>query len=95
MKWGLGAGAGFASNLASFNAFAADTSDYKALVCVFLGGGHDTHSAVIPYDTTSLARFADIRAPLGGGGARLDRDNLLGMSGSVADGRQFAMPTNF
>jgi len=80
LKWGLGAGAGFASNLASFNAFSADTSDYKALVCVFLDGGHDAHSAIIPYDTGSLAQFVDIRSPLGDEGGRLDRDNLLALS---------------
>ena len=37
---GLGVAAGFASNLATLNAFAAETSGYKALVCVFLRGGN-------------------------------------------------------
>ena len=91
---GLGVGAGFASNLASFNAFAADTDDYKALVCVFLFGAMDSHDMVLPYDQSSYNQFEGIREPLL---AQYDawvsrrRGNLLRLNGNVG-GRQFALP---
>ena len=46
---GLGL-AGLGSSVLSFGqpAFAADTSDYKALVCVFLFGGMDSHDVILP-----------------------------------------------
>lgn len=94
----LGAASGFASNLASFNAFAADTSDYKALVCVFLRGGMDTHDMIIPFDVSSSGKFEAIRAPILDNYAQSRRrDNLLGLgnnnvSGAISDGREFAMP---
>lgn len=60
----LGCATPFALNLASFNAFAADVTDYKALVCVFLYGGQDGHDVVIPYDQTSYSAWANLRSPL-------------------------------
>ena len=102
---GLGAAAGFASNLASLNAYAADTSGYKALVCVFLRGGMDSHDLIIPYDLDSSDLYETIRAPLIDGyaaeGFASRRNayllNLTGSganasSGSIADGREFALP---
>ena len=61
---GLGVATGFASNLASFNAYGADTTGYKALVCVFLRGGQDGHDVVIPYDIGSSNSYEQIRANL-------------------------------
>ena len=102
---GLGVAAGFASNLASFNAYAANTSDYKALVCVFLKGGMDSHDMIIPVDASQNALYGNIRAPLldnytrAGWASRRPGDHKLGnlaggnaVSGSVADGRSFAFP---
>ena len=102
---GLGVAAGFASNLASFNAYAANTSDYKALVCVFLKGGMDSHDMIIPVDASQNALYGNIRAPLldnytgAGWASRRLGDHKLGnlaggnaVSGSVADGRSFAFP---
>ena len=102
---GLGVAAGFASNLASFNAYAANTSDYKALVCVFLKGGMDSHDMIIPIDVSQSALYEGIREPIlgnytsnGWSSRRLSDGKLatLGgggaVSGSVADGRSFALP---
>ena len=102
---GLGVAAGFASNLASLNAFAADTTGYKALVCVFLRGGMDSHDMIIPFDLASSDLYEDIRAPIIDGyeaaGWQSRRNyNLLSLSGTqagassgtVADGREFALP---
>ena len=102
---GLGVAAGFASNLASLNAFAADTTGYKALVCVFLRGGMDSHDMIIPFDLASSALYEDIRAAIIDGyeaaGWQSRRNyNLLDLSGTgadassgaLADGREFALP---
>lgn len=95
---GLGVGAGFASNLASLNAFAADSTDYKALVCVFLVGGMDGHDTVIPYDSESYNQFQSLREPLLANydqqGISRRRDHLLPLRASLA-GRDFAMPPQF
>ncbi|CAK9039485.1 DUF1501 domain-containing protein [Durusdinium trenchii] len=97
----LGGAAGFAFDLARFNAFAADTSGYKALVCVFLFGGMDGHDTIIPFDTGSYNQYANIRSALFDryadmeGGSTRARDRLLPMNLTNAgdfSGRQFAMP---
>lgn len=92
---------GIAGSLAGFQqAAAAETSGYKALVCVFLLGGLDSHDTVLPYDQASYDRYADIRAPLlqqyqnMAGGSTRARDRLLALNPSnSADfgARQFAL----
>lgn len=97
----LGSAAGFAGDLMRFNAFAADTSGYRAIVCVFLFGGMDGHDTVIPYDTVSYDQYANIRRELfnryenNEGGSTRERDQLLPLTlTNAADfgGRQFALP---
>lgn len=86
--------------LAGFNAQAADTSSYKALVCVFLFGGMDCHDTVLPYDQPSYNSYAGIRASLLAsyaqqpGGSTRARDALLALapSGAYFGARQFALP---
>ncbi len=47
----IGAGAAFAfERLGLIHALAQEEPDYKALVCIFLGGGNDSDNMVIPYD---------------------------------------------
>lgn len=63
------AAAGNAGGLRPFgmlNALAstAATTDYKALVCVFLYGGNDANNTIIPFDTTGYASYASLRGPL-------------------------------
>ena len=43
------------------NALAQSTTDYKALVCVFLYGGNDANNTFIPFDTNGYSRYAGIR----------------------------------
>lgn len=95
---GLGVMSGLATNLASMNAFAADTSDYKALVCVFLTGGMDGHDTLIPYDQSSYNDYDSIRGRLisgydtsADGFAPRRRNNLLALDGDF-EGRNFAFP---
>lgn len=94
---GLGVGSGFAANLASFNAFADDAADYKALVCVFLRGGMDNFETLIPYDEPSYKEYETLRAPLL---TRYDakqsrrRSELLPLNG-IVDGHEFGFPSEF
>src|SRR5207247_8300553 len=42
------------------------TTDYKALVCVFLYRGNDYANTVVPYDATNYALYHQIRAGAAG-----------------------------
>ena len=46
------------------NALAQTSSDYKALVCIFLFGGNDANNMLIPFDTPGYTNYAAIRGPL-------------------------------
>ncbi len=48
------------------NAAAQSTasSDYKALVCIFLSGGNDANNLLIPFDTAGYANYAALRGPM-------------------------------
>jgi uncharacterized protein (DUF1501 family) len=43
---------------------AATTSDYKALVCIFLAGGNDSNNMLVPLDTAGYANYATVRSAL-------------------------------
>ena len=62
------AAAGFAaasfSRFGLMNALAQTTTDYKALVCVFLFGGNDSNNMVIPYDAAGYNAYKTARAGL-------------------------------
>ena len=52
------------SRLGLINAMAQSSSDYKALVCVFLFGGNDANNLVVPLNAPDYANYAKIRANL-------------------------------
>ncbi|MDZ7628176.1 MAG: DUF1501 domain-containing protein [Parvularculaceae bacterium] len=90
----------FAMNLLPFNALAASTAGYKALVCVFLFGGMDNHDTVLPYDQSSYDQYAALRRTLMNeynglpGGSSRTRARLLALNPTNAatfGGRQFAL----
>ena len=61
------AAAGNAAALRPFgalNALAQGTTDYQALVCVFLFGGNDANNTLIPFDTAGYTNYATVRGPL-------------------------------
>jgi uncharacterized protein (DUF1501 family) len=67
IKYASLAAAGNAAALRPFgalNALAQSSTDYKALVCVFLFGGNDANNTLVPFDTTGYANYAKIRGPL-------------------------------
>lgn len=55
----------------------AQTSDYRALVCVFLYGGNDGMNMVVPTDTTRHALYAGVRQHLA-----LPRTSLVPITGT-------------
>jgi uncharacterized protein (DUF1501 family) len=46
------------------NALAQTSSNYKALVCVFLFGGNDANNTIIPFDTAGYQNYASLRGPM-------------------------------
>lgn len=67
-------GAPFALDLFKMNLAAAATTgltDYKALVCLYLGGGNDHNNMVIATDPTSWAGYKAARVTGGGGSIAL------------------------
>ncbi|MEM6536519.1 MAG: DUF1501 domain-containing protein [Pseudomonadota bacterium] len=97
----VGFGASLTSTLAPMAARAADVSGYKAIVCLFLKGGMDGHDTLLPYDTGSYNRYAEIRqgfmsadSNLEGGPLRA-RNALLELNpanASMFGSRAYALP---
>jgi uncharacterized protein (DUF1501 family) len=68
-----GSAAPWALNLAAMaEAAAANASDYKALVCVFLYGGNDYANTLVPYDSANYAAYQQLRPALAYARAALD-----------------------
>ena len=95
---GFAASTGLLAAMGSSNAFAADTSGYKALVCVFFKGGLDSMDLILPKDTASHDALAAIRPGLfgsynvGSGTSSRDRENILKINPSNSGdfgGREF------
>jgi uncharacterized protein (DUF1501 family) len=67
IKYASLAAAGNAAGLRPFgllNSFAQTTSNYKALVCIFLFGGNDANNTLIQFDTKGYANYSTVRGPL-------------------------------
>ena len=60
----------------ALNALAATTTDYKALVCIFLYGGNDSNNMVVPYDTKGYNNYAALRTA-GGSSIAILQASLL------------------
>jgi uncharacterized protein (DUF1501 family) len=66
------------------------TSDYKALVCIFLNGGNDGHGTVVATDTTSYSAFSQARS--GAPGLAYSQSDLLPIVlKTPQSGRTFAL----
>ncbi|MEM7740797.1 MAG: DUF1501 domain-containing protein [Pseudomonadota bacterium] len=90
-----------ASPFIPMTSLAADSSGYKALVCVFLFGGFDSHDMLIGADQPSYDSWASARQSLitafadAGNPTARDRTNLLNLvPDNAADfgSREFGMP---
>lgn len=78
----VGAVANSASGPAT--AAAGPSSDFKALVCLFLAGGNDGNNLIVPTDTTGYQNYASGRGMLA-----LPRGSLLGVQPRTADGHSY------
>ncbi len=93
--------AGALGLLGNTKAWAAETSGYKALVCIFLKGGMDHADTVLPLDQSSYDLLRAARAGLfgaygvGSGTSSRDRANILELTptnASAFGGRAFGLP---
>ncbi len=70
-----------------FSTAAALPADYKALVCVFLGGGNDGSNLIVPSDVSAHADYAQRRSVLA-----LNRSSLLPiLPRTYSDGRTYGL----
>ena len=90
-----GSGLSLATSLAGLGALAAQTSHaaevngpYKALVCLFLHGGSDSHNWIVPIDAIGYAQYTAARSGLAWS---MDRIDPIASAGQEA-GRSFGMP---
>ena len=81
--------AGMAS-LASHSAGAATTTGYRALVCLYMAGGNDSHNWVVPLDAAGYSSYASVRGELAWPVTKLQSIFSTGQ----ASGRAFGMPTD-
>jgi uncharacterized protein (DUF1501 family) len=51
-------------SLAAQSTHAADASGYRALVCLYLHGGNDSHNWVVPIDATGYSQYSAVRREL-------------------------------
>ena len=52
----------------------AAVTNYRALVCIFMGGGNDSNNMVIPLDTTGWMNYSNARSAAG---LALNQNSLL------------------
>ena len=64
----------------------SSTSDYRALVCLFLLGGNDANNLIVPNDTAGYATYAAGRTSLA-----LPQSSLLEIAPKTTDGRSWGL----
>jgi uncharacterized protein (DUF1501 family) len=87
---GMTAGFGALAALSNLSALSvnAQTTDYKALVCVFLFGGNDGHNTVVPLSGSEYTAYQTLR-----GGMALDPNEILAISSNGTPyGLHYALP---
>src|SRR5689334_3516574 len=52
------------SRFGMMNAYAQSASNYKALVCVFMFGGNDSHNMLVPQSQSAFNAYKTIRGSL-------------------------------
>ncbi len=86
-------GLGARLNLLDFisQANAQSTTDYRALVCVFLFGGNDGNNTVVPYDIAGYAQYSAVRSSASG--IQLAQASLLPIM-PISSGASFGLHPN-
>ncbi|HYE72176.1 MAG TPA: DUF1501 domain-containing protein [Blastocatellia bacterium] len=83
---GAASAASLIGDLTGVAALTPQSSDYKALVCVFLFGGNDSSNTLVPYSQSDYNAYASARGILA-----LPRNTLLPITPETSDGRSFAL----
>jgi len=65
------------SRFGLLHALAQSTTDFRALVCIFLFGGNDSNNLLIPMDTAGYANYLNLRVATANGGLALPQNTLL------------------
>ncbi len=95
---GLGRAGAFATSLAAMggvaNAAVAPTDPYKALVCLFMFGGNDSHNWIYPFDAGSYSAYSSGRggvydSVINPTGLALAAGGSPILASRIIDGRQF------
>src|ERR1041385_7233457 len=77
-------------DLRRLSAAPLDTSDdYKALICLFLFGGNDANTVIVPHDNTGYPSYAAARGILA-----IPQASLLPLTLQNGDGRDFGFHPN-
>ena len=76
-------------DLRRLSAAPLDTTDYKALICLFLSGGNDANNLLVPHDSPGYASYAAARGLLA-----IPQASLLPVTLLNGDGRDFALHPN-
>jgi len=76
-------------DLRRLSAAPVDTSDYKALICLFLFGGNDANNVIVPHDNNGYASYAAARGILS-----IPQASLLPLTLQNGDGRDFGFHPN-
>ncbi len=76
-------------DLRRLSAAPLDTTDYKALVCLFLFGGNDANNVIVPHDNPGYASYAAARGVLA-----IPQASLLPLTLQNGDGRDFGFHPN-
>ena len=76
-------------NMRMFNAVAAPGEDYRALVCLFLGGGIDSFNLLVPSGASEHQEYAAVRGDLA-----LPQNVLLPITPATPDGRAYGLHPN-
>ena len=74
------------SSVAAAQSVSTSDEDYKALVCIFLGGGNDSFNMLAPRSGTAYADYRATRSDLA-----LASSSLLILNVSNSDGREFGV----
>ena len=68
------------------NSSVADSEDYKALVCISLGGGNDGYNMLVPTNSMEYSDYASVRSNLA-----VPRQDLLALNVDNIQGRGFGL----
>ncbi|MEM7672949.1 MAG: DUF1501 domain-containing protein [Verrucomicrobiota bacterium] len=74
------------ASVAAAQSTPSSSEDYKALVCIFLGGGNDSFNMLVPRSGTAYSDYRTTRSDLA-----LSTSNLLALNVGNTDGRDFGI----